>query len=78
MPYETSPLAVWLFTRACWVSGLLFFPTHYNFIEYTLFPGTLVLLLAAVAVVHRGQPFRAGPRPYRLDHVGHRRVARLL
>lgn len=58
LPYDTSPLAVWLFSRASWETGLLTYPTNYNFIEYTLFPGTLVLLLAGAAVLHGGSRFR--------------------
>ena len=52
-PYGESPLTTYLFTRGHWEAGPngkvgeYFFPTNYNFVEYTVFPGTLALLLAA-------------------------------
>lgn len=65
LPYGTSPLAVYLFTRGYWgdtgprgMAGEYHFPTNYNFIEYSVFPGTLVLLMVFVAVLYRGVAFR--------------------
>ena len=57
LDYGNSPLALWLFTRAGWESGQLAYPSGFNFVEYTLFPGTLVLLLAIAALWHRGPKF---------------------
>lgn len=58
LPYGASPLAALLFTRADWDTGKPFWPLGYNFVEYTVFPGTLVLLLAVAAVLHRGARIR--------------------
>ena len=53
LPYEKSPLVWWLFSRASWVDGKPF-PPNYNLIEYAVFPGTLVLVLAWLGCCVRG------------------------
>jgi len=49
-PYPSSLLAWLLFSRASWDNGIPFAP-NYNYIEYAVFPGTLVLWLAVFGLV---------------------------
>jgi hypothetical protein len=53
LPYEGSPLAWALFDQRSLVSGQPVLP-RYNFTEFTVFPGTLTLLLAFAGVLSRG------------------------
>ncbi|MEM7204625.1 MAG: YfhO family protein [Planctomycetota bacterium] len=57
VPYGQSPLVFALFDRASWETGRPFLP-NYNFTEYTLFPGTLPLLLAVAGLVCGAGAFR--------------------
>ena len=57
LPYEKSPFVWWLYSRTSWVDGKPFLP-NYNFIEYAVFPGTLVGLLAVLAVTMRSVRMR--------------------
>lgn len=55
LPYDHSLLAWSMFSRTSWDSGVAFRP-NYNFVEYTVYPGALVLLLALVgAIAARGR-----------------------
>ncbi len=59
-PYAYSLLAWSLFSRRSWDTGIAFQP-NYNFIEYTQYPGALVLLLAiAGALGSRSRGWRWG------------------
>jgi hypothetical protein len=52
LPYDKSPLVYLLFSRASWTDGRPFLPT-YNYIEYTVFPGAIVLALALLGACSR-------------------------
>lgn len=52
LPGGRSPLAWLLYSRSDWLTGAPQQP-NYNFTEYTLFPGTLTLFLAVLAVLGR-------------------------
>lgn len=50
LPYESSPFAQAWFGRQGWTDGGPL-RSNYNFTEYALFPGTLPMLLAVVALI---------------------------
>ncbi|MEZ5962879.1 MAG: hypothetical protein R3F56_03440 [Planctomycetota bacterium] len=58
LPYDSSLLSWSMFSRAGWTDGVLFRP-NYNFVEYTVYPGVLVLLLALLGLVGRRAAGRA-------------------
>lgn len=59
LPYELSPLAWSLFDVDAWGSGRPLQP-NYNFSEYTLFAGTLPLLLLPAGLLLAGSRLRLG------------------
>lgn len=61
LPYEHSLPSWMLFSRASWQTGATFHP-NFNFVEYTVYPGALVLLLAVLGLLAargRGRVFAA-------------------
>ncbi|MDP6930127.1 MAG: hypothetical protein QF412_10535, partial [Planctomycetota bacterium] len=61
LEYGRSPLTFWLFNLHTWADGVqasVPLLPKYNYIEYTIFPGTLVLLLALAGLLTRGPPMR--------------------
>lgn len=55
MPGGRSPLAFLWFSRTDWETGALLRPdVNYNFSEYAVFPGSIPLLLALLALLQRG------------------------
>ncbi|MCA8944561.1 MAG: YfhO family protein [Planctomycetes bacterium] len=50
LPYETSPLAYWLLSKTDW-GRTVAVPTTWNFIEGTIFVGTLTIPLALFAML---------------------------
>lgn len=59
MPGARSPLAFLLFSRTDWETGAMLRPdVNYNYSEYAVFPGTLPLLLALLALVSPGPKWK--------------------
>jgi len=61
LPYDYSLLAWSLFSRSSWDTGIAFQP-NYNFVEYTVYPGAVALVLAMVGLLagrQRGRAFAA-------------------
>lgn len=57
LPYDRSIFAFWLFRIRSWEHGGLLLP-RYNYTEFTVFPGSLTLLLAVAGIVGGASKWR--------------------